>query len=145
MEYNNSMILKALNFAEKAHLGQTYTNPGDYFEAHIRKVWYNVLIHGGTVLEQVVAILHDVMEDTPISESQIADDFGAEVAHHVYLLSRNPSENYFDYIRGLKDDPVCKKVKIEDLDCNYKASIISGNESLSNRHARAILILMGYS
>ena len=139
MEDDNSMILKALNFAEKAY------NPRDYFEAHVRKVWYNILIRGGSVLEQVVGILHGVIEDTLITELEIADEFGTEVAHYVYLMSRKPSENYFDYIRRLKGEPVCKNVKLEDLNCNYKSSIISGNESLSNRYARAMLILMGYA
>jgi (p)ppGpp synthase/HD superfamily hydrolase len=149
MEYDKEIedylepVTKALEFARKAHAGQTYTVEGDYFDAHIKRVWYQLLIQGATNIEQVVGILHDVYEDTAVSRLEITELFGYTVDDLVWQLSRKEEETYFDYIRRVKENETCRKVKIADAGCNHKASVISGNISLMGRYTYALLILQG--
>jgi (p)ppGpp synthase/HD superfamily hydrolase len=143
--YDDKLLAKAMDFSRKAHARQTYTVKGDYYDAHIKKVVYQLLIHHESYLAQVVGALHDIYEDTPVSREEIVKLFGNEVDELVWELTKQNDETYFDYIRRVKQTELCKVVKLEDASCNYRASVISGSTSLIQRYAHAMLILLGYA
>ena len=79
------------------------------------------------------AILHDVIEDTPMNRRDIAEHFGEEIASWVHLLSRDESneieEKEEQYLEQLKNAPVeVKLIKISDIYDNLMDSQNCGNK-----------------
>ena len=74
--------------------------------------------------EQVVAWLHDTVEDTGLTLREIENAFGPETAAAVDAVSRRPGEEWEDYLRRVKQNEVARKVKISDLIDNSNLSRI---------------------
>ena len=71
----------------------------------------------------VVALLHDVIEDINMSLKDLKDKgFSKEVLDALVLLTHNPDENYMDYVKRIKANPVAKAVKLADLTHNSDLS-----------------------
>ena len=104
---------KALRFAYNAHHGQLDYNGIPY------------IFHPLHLAEQMddevsccVALLHDVVEDTDVTMSQLAEIFPANVIDALQLLTHEEDMDYFDYIRAIKSNQTAKKVKLADLTHN---------------------------
>ena len=111
------MTIKAMKIAYEAHLGQLDYNDVPY------------IFHPYHLAEQMddevsctVALLHDVVEDTPITLSDLEQIFPAQVVEIVRLLTHDEGVDYFDYIRKIKKNPIATKVKLEDLKHNSDES-----------------------
>ena len=111
------MTIKAMKIAYEAHLGQLDYNDVPY------------IFHPYHLAEQMddevsctVALLHDIVEDTPITLSDLEQIFPAQVVEIVRLLTHDENIDYFDYIREIKKNPIAKKVKLEDLKHNSDES-----------------------
>jgi len=64
----------------------------------------------------VVALLHDVVEDTDYTLADLtAMGFGEEVIAALTLLTHDPEVPYMDYVQTIKGNPVAKAVKLADL------------------------------
>ena len=61
------------------------------------------------------ALLHDVMEDTDVTEAELAAQFPERVMDALRLLTHDPAEDYFDYVRRIRENPDAKAVKLADL------------------------------
>ena len=74
--------------------------------------------------EKIIALLHDVLEDTKFSEKDLRILFGDEIVDVLLILKYNPSaENYFDYIKRIKrSSELAKTVKLADLKHNSDLS-----------------------
>ena len=71
----------------------------------------------------VAALLHDVVEDTDTSFEELEDmGFSDEVISALRLLTHDPNENYFDYVKGVGKNEIARKVKIKDLEHNMDLS-----------------------
>lgn len=100
---------------------------------------------GGSVLAQVVALLHDVIEDTIPSnfynmQEKYADSLGltGEVKDAVIALSRKYGEVYSDYIERVKNSSaVAGMVKRSDLRVNITRSL-KRNAPLVKRYRKAL-------
>jgi (p)ppGpp synthase/HD superfamily hydrolase len=67
-------------------------------------------------VEQIVAVLHDIVEDTDVSLSTLKEKgFGRPILDAVDRLSRRPGEPYEGYIHRLAADPIARQVKLSDL------------------------------
>ena len=111
------MTIKAMKIAYEAHLGQLDYNDVPY------------IFHPYHLAEQMddevsctVALLHDVVEDAPITFSDLEQIFPAQVVEIVRLLTHDENIDYFDYIREIKKNPIATKVKLEDLKHNSDES-----------------------
>ena len=63
-----------------------------------------------------VALLHDVVEDTPYTLDDLrAMGFPPQVTDVLDLLTHDESVPYLDYVRALSKDPVARLVKLSDL------------------------------
>ena len=63
-----------------------------------------------------VALLHDVVEDTDITLDNLkSKGFPDKVIKVIALMTHKDSDDYFDYIRALKDNTLARKVKLADL------------------------------
>ncbi len=70
-------------------------------------------------LSTVCALLHDVVEDTDRSFSDIKNmGFPDEVIEVLRLLTHEEGTEYMDYIKNLSGNPTAVKVKIADLTHN---------------------------
>ncbi len=105
------MKSKARAFAIKAHKNQKY---GDLpYSVHLDEVAKIVKSYGETA--EVVAFLHDVVEDTQVTLQEIEDIFGSFVSKCVEILSDEPGETR----------------KIRKSATYQKMSKVSGEETLA--------------
>lgn len=72
-----------------------------------------------TEIEKIVAILHDVVEDTDTTFEDLKNmGFSMEVLSTLECLTRGEEEDYFHYIGRIKVNPLAIKVKLADLEHN---------------------------
>lgn len=118
-------IDKAYKISKKLHSGQTDRAGKPYFK-HIERVFNSV---GGYMANPeslgIVALLHDSVEDTNISISQIEGLFGKEVSQAVNAITKKPNEDYISYLKRVKSNRLARKVKIADLKDNSNLLRIS--------------------
>jgi len=77
------MIFDAIEFAMRAHRGQYRKDSRVPYIVHPLGVAEILLEYGGTELLAVAGILHDTVEDTPVTLAQIRERFGEEVGRLV--------------------------------------------------------------
>ena len=71
----------------------------------------------------IVALLHDVAEDTDITLEQISEfGFGEEIVQALALLTHAKEVPYMDYVRAIKPNPIARAVKLADLKHNSDLS-----------------------
>lgn len=67
----------------------------------------------------VVALLHDVVEDTEYTLQDLTEmGFGKAVTDAVALLTHADGVDYMAYVRKIKENPIAKAVKLADLKHN---------------------------
>ena len=67
-------------------------------------------------LTTVVALLHDVVEDTPYTLSELREmGFPSAAMEALALLTHDDETEYLDYVEKLKENPVARAVKLADL------------------------------
>lgn len=103
---------EAMKMAYRAHHGQA------------DKAGIPYIFHPAHLAEQMtdetttcVALLHDILEDTMYSIDDVAQKFPKEVVDAVTLLTHG-REDYYDYIRAIKRNPIARAVKIADVEHN---------------------------
>ena len=72
--------------------------------------------------ECVVALLHDVIEDTSVTFEDLEKEFPSEVIEILKLLTRDKKTDYMDYIEKIKSNSIATKVKIIDIQHNSDES-----------------------
>jgi len=118
-------IIKALNLAYTAHHGQ-FDKLGVPYIEHVLAVAGHDLME--TEDDIVAALLHDVIEDTGITASQIVDHgFSESAVATVSLLTKSKGENYVAYIDDIlrSGNETVIKVKIADLEHNLQPHRLS--------------------
>ena len=109
---------KAINIAYNAHMGQydKFGIPYVFHPVHLAELM-------DTEDECIVAILHDVVEDTNITFKDLEKDFSNVVIEALKLLTHEKSVPYDEYIRNLKSNLIAKKLKLADLKHNSDITI----------------------
>lgn len=111
MEHTQDLYDRALRIASEAHSGQKDRGGKPYILHPIR-----VAERCKTRIAKVVALLHDVVEDTDVTlEDLLEAGFPAEVVSSVGLLTRHDGEDYQEYIERVAESAVATEVKIADL------------------------------
>jgi (p)ppGpp synthase/HD superfamily hydrolase len=82
-----ALVGRALAFALERHAGQTRKGTDVPYASHPLRVAGLVLEHGGDARQVAAALLHDVIEDCGVSDAELRERFGAEVAGVVRALS----------------------------------------------------------
>jgi len=74
-------------------------------------------------ISTVVALLHDVVEDTDITFDDLrTEGFSDAIISTLQLLTHDDSIPYMEYVANLKHDPIARKVKLADLRHNSDLS-----------------------
>ena len=113
-----SMFDLALSITKKAHKGQ-YDKAGvDYIE---HPLFVASLVD--TQEEKAVALLHDVLEDSPYTaEKLILAGLPETVVSAVQILTKKKGQAYQQYLELVKSSPIARRVKLADLKHNSDLS-----------------------
>jgi (p)ppGpp synthase/HD superfamily hydrolase len=72
-----------------------------------------------TEVERVVAILHDVVEDSEVTLDDLrAEGFSDEVVNAIDHVTRREGELYEAFIERIAPHPLARRVKVADLEDN---------------------------
>lgn len=108
----------AFKIAIEAHKGQVDKAGVDYIE-HPKAV--AELLEAKE--EKIVALLHDVVEDTKVTFHDLEQYwFPNNIITALKLLTKPKKIDYMEYIKKIKENPLAKKVKIADLTHNSDLS-----------------------
>ena len=82
-----ALLKRAYDFAKKAHVNQKRASGEDYFihPCTVARILADLGLDAATV---AAAFLHDVIEDTPVSEGDIKKEFGEEVLELVLGVTK---------------------------------------------------------
>lgn len=99
-----------------------------------------------TELTTIVALLHDVVEDTEYTiDDLIKMGFDKSVTDALVLLTHDDAVDYMDYVCAVKINPIAKAVKLADLKHNSDLSRLDNvdEKALGRRekYLKAIKIL----
>ena len=86
-----------------------------------RYIWHpiHVMLNVEGYNEKIVALLHDIVEDTDVTVSDLKNlKFSKEVIEAVDVITKKKDQEYFSYLKLIKGNSTAKKVKIEDLKHN---------------------------
>ena len=118
-------ILLAKQLSRHFHTGQKY-GEHDYYEYHIigvLKTLYQVSKEHPTDEMVIVALLHDVLEDTECTWDTIRNIFGSDIADYVNCLSYVKGYDKDQYLKDVSIYPVTRIVKYADSMFNYNECI----------------------
>lgn len=119
MTHKNSIYI-AYDIAKQAHSNQVDKGGNPYIEHVIR-----VSLKGVNKNEVIVGLLHDVIEDTDVSVDILGKYFTKDIVDAIVLLSRGKEQKYNDYIMNIRNNPLARSVKINDMTDNMDLSRIS--------------------
>lgn len=107
---NTKLTRKAMNIAYNAHMNQFDKSgvPYIYHPIHLAEQME-------TETECIVALLHDVVEDTDMTFEDLEKEFPNEIINALRLLTHNKETDYMEYIKELKENSIARKVKIADI------------------------------
>lgn len=118
---NLTTLEKALQIAVNAHLGQK-DKAGKPYIFHPLRVMNQV----ATTDEKIVAILHDVLEDTNLtSPDLLKEGIPAYLVDAIVSLSKDEKETYEEFIRRVSWNQIAVAVKIADIKDNLDVSRLS--------------------
>ena len=117
------LTMKAMQIAYAAHHGQ------------VDKAGMPYIFHPMHLAEQMddeisccVALLHDTVEDTDITFEELEAVFPPAVMDALKRMTHPKEVPYFDYVRGIKSNPVAVKVKLADIAHNSDQSRLADCE-----------------
>ncbi len=66
----------------------------------------------------IVALLHDVVEDSNITFEDLSKEFPSHIIEALKFMTHDYNDDYFEYVKNIKTNPIARKVKISDLTHN---------------------------
>ncbi len=113
-EQELALLEKAIGIAVEAHRGQRDRYKSPYILHPLR-----VMGRVETVPEKIVAVLHDVVEDTPWTFRDIkGEGFPEEILVALDCLTKRAGEPYEELIGRAAGNPLARRVKAADLEDN---------------------------
>ena len=110
---NTKLTRLASKIAYKAHEGQTD-------KAGVPYIFHPIHIAEQMDSEEscVVALLHDVIEDSDITLEILSKYFNDDIIAALRVLTKKENDDYTMYIKRVKTNKLATKVKIKDLEHN---------------------------
>lgn len=116
-----SLLETALKIATEAHSGQTERNGQPYIGHPLR-----VMERVETEEEKIVAILHDVVEDTAWTFEQLTKaGFPPHIIAALDCVTRREGEDYSAFVERSAANPLARRVKLADLEDNMDVRRLS--------------------
>jgi (p)ppGpp synthase/HD superfamily hydrolase len=110
-----ALVEKAIALAVAAHAGEVDKQGKPYILHPLR-----LMMQMETAEEMITAVLHDVIEDTPITLEALGQQgFPEAVLEALALLTHDTAgASYEEYIAAIKPNSLARKVKLADLTHN---------------------------
>ncbi|MGO8676811.1 MAG: GTP pyrophosphokinase [Limisphaerales bacterium] len=109
-----ALLEKAIGIAVQAHRGARDRYGSPYILHPLR-----VMARVETVPEKIVAVLHDVVEDTQWTFENLKNEgFSDEIVLALDCLTKRPGEAYEGLIGRAAPNPLARRVKVADLEDN---------------------------
>jgi (p)ppGpp synthase/HD superfamily hydrolase len=109
---------RAVAIAAAAHLGQ-FDKAGEPYITHPLRLFQRA----ATSDERIVAVLHDLIEDTDWTLAALADEgFSPVILAALDALTRRSGESYDAFLDRVLADPLATRVKRLDLEDNLNAA-----------------------
>ncbi len=116
-----STLERAIEIAARNHCGQV-DKAGQPYILHPLRLMLSVT----TGNERIAAVLHDVVEDTPVTFDDLAaEGFSAEILAAVRALTKHTGESRIDAARRAAANPIARVVKLADVTDNMDLSRIA--------------------
>jgi (p)ppGpp synthase/HD superfamily hydrolase len=113
-DLNMTLVERAIQIALHAHTGQPGKDGSPYVLHPLR-----LMSKMETDEERMVAVLHDVVEDSDFTLSDLREaGFPPRVLEAVELLTHDKETPYEEYVQRIKPHPLARKVKLADLEDN---------------------------
>ena len=110
------LVKRAEKLATQAHEGQFRRGGRVPYIEHPKAVAGRV---GEDIDAQVVAWLHDVIEDCNITPEQLKKEgFSDEQIHAIELMTKTEETDYEEYLENIAQSSLATKVKIADMISN---------------------------
>ncbi|BFT66498.1 HD domain-containing protein [uncultured Parvimonas sp.] len=106
-------LIKALVISMKAHKGQK-DKAGKKYIFHPIKV---AMLSKG-YKTKIVALLHDVIEDSEVTIEDLSKHFDEDIVLAVDCITKKKGQDYQEYLNIVKNNELSRKVKIADLTHN---------------------------
>ncbi len=114
MEFILSNLEQAIALAVKTHQGQV-DKAGQPYILHPLRVMFR--LEGET--ERMVAVLHDVVEDSDLTFDDLRRmGFTEQVIEALDGVTRRPDETYQEFVNRSQCNPISCQVKLADLEDN---------------------------
>lgn len=107
---NMATLERAIAIAATAHAGQV-DKAGQPYILHPLRVMLALV----SERERIVGVLHDVVEDTPVSFAQLEmEGFSSEILAAIDALTKKPGESRMEAAARAAKDPIALRVKLAD-------------------------------
>lgn len=124
-----TLLNKAIALAAKAHSGQVDKGGHPYILHPLR-----VMLNCESEQARICAVLHDVIEDTPITLEDLKDEgFTDDILVVLDCLTRRKGESYDDFIGRVVQNEIACQVKLADLNDNMDLSRIPNSSKTDEK------------
>ena len=130
-----SKLARAIALAATAHDGQT-RREGTPYIYHPMQVAYLVKEAGLSTKYQVIAVLHDILEDTSTPEDAMREPFGEEIVEAVRALSRRENEDMEVYVARVLANHDAAIVKQFDIISNMQDAVFCGDKRWATKYIK---------
>ncbi len=114
MDPEQTLLERAIEIAVQAHAGQTQKDGTPYILHPL-----HVMMQMEDEEAQIVAVLHDVVEDTEVTLADLqAEGFSDEVVVAISLITRQKGMSYEQFIEEIAPNDLARRVKLADLEHN---------------------------
>ena len=121
-----NLLQRAIEIAVHAHAGQVDKGGNLYLPHPLR-----LMLRMATDEVHIVAVLHDVIEDTSWTLPKLAaEGFPPAILAALHNLTRNSAEDYETFISRSASNPLSAVVKLADLEDNSDLSRIKSPTAL---------------
>lgn len=123
----NQILEKYIDYIKEKHKDQTRSQGTPYYLHPIAVA--KLLEHKGyPVYYQIIALLHDILEDTNTTFQELAAISDGDTASIVRLLTKENGYNMKEYIGRIKENGIAREVKLADRVHNLsEAHLASSN------------------
>ena len=89
----------------------------------------------------VIGLLHDILEDTAMTEAVLRSLFDKDIVNAVVALTKVADEPYEAYIERVRGNALALKVKMHDSLCNLKESMVRGDKKRILKYSKQLQLL----
>ncbi len=135
---DSSLLEQAIQIAVEAHAGQKDKSGRPYILHPLA-----VMAKMKTDAERIVAVLHDVIEDTPVTRSLLETrGFPNDILDALDCVTKREREDYMSFVARSASNGIAARVKLADLEDNMDIRRLS--EITPKDHARLGKYLVAY-